>query len=131
MTDKPKEDREPAPAVLVVDDDRDAREMICELLETTGRRAMGVADGGAALAYLRSNPAPDVIVLDLLMPRMDGWQFRRAQERTPALAKIPVVVVSGLRVAEKNALAWGASAFVLKPFSPDELLGAVSAAVAA
>ena len=131
MTDKPGADRKDASAVLVVEDDRDAREMVCELLEAAGHRAVGVADGGAALAYLRSNPAPDVIVLDMLMPRMDGWQFRREQHRTPALAKIPVVVISGLRVAERNALGWGASAFVLKPFSPDDLLGAISAAVSA
>ena len=104
--------------------------MVCQLLETVGRRGIAVADGGEALAYLRSNPAPAVIVLDMLMPRMDGWQFRHAQERTPALARIPVVVISGLRVAEKNVLGWGASAFVLKPFSPEQLLGAISAAIA-
>jgi len=131
MTDKPTTGREGASTVLVIDDDRDSRETVCELLELAGHRAVGAADGGAAFAYLRANPAPAVIVLDMLMPRMDGWQFRRAQERTPAFAKIPVVVISGLRVAEKNALGWGASAFVLKPFSPEELLGAIAAAVSA
>ena len=120
---------ERASVVLVIDDDGDSREVMCELLKSAGHRSVGAPDGASALEYLRVNPPPAAIVLDMLMPGMDGWQFRRAQERTPALASIPVILVSGLGVAKKNALAWGASAFVIKPFKPDELLGAVAQAV--
>jgi CheY-like chemotaxis protein len=120
---------EGAPVIVVVEDDGDSLEMMGELLEGAGLRAIGFSNGDAALAYLRSHPCVKAIILDMLMPKMDGWQFRRAQEKDPALAAIPVIVVSGLRVARKNALEWGASAFVVKPFSPDELLGAVASAI--
>jgi len=120
---------ETAPVIVVVEDDGDSLEMMCALLEGAGHRAIGFSNGDAALSYLRSHPPVKAIILDMLMPKMDGWQFRRAQERDPALAAIPVVVVSGLRVARKNALDWGASAFLVKPFSPDELLGAVASAI--
>jgi len=118
-----------ASVIVVVEDDADSLEMICELLDGAGHRAIGFSDGDAALVYLRSHPPVKAIILDMLMPKMDGWQFRRAQEKDPSLAAIPVVVVSGLRVARKNALDWGASTFLVKPFSPEELLGAVATAI--
>ena len=79
--------------VLVVEDDADVREVICEILEGEGCRPVGVRDGNEALRALRSGLRPCLIVLDMLMPGMDGWQFRRTQKADEELAKIPVIVV--------------------------------------
>src|SRR5215218_4757012 len=81
--------------VLVVEDDEDLREMMGHLLQAEGFRPDLAGDGAEALDKLRATPEqPDLILLDLMMPRMDGWTFRREQEGEPALANIPVVVVS-------------------------------------
>ncbi|HVV82053.1 MAG TPA: ATP-binding protein [Kofleriaceae bacterium] len=84
--------------VLVVDDDEALRESVCELLEEEGVRAVPCDSGAAALAYLRAgHPPPAVILLDLMMPVMNGWQFRGEQRRDPALASIPVVAMTATR----------------------------------
>lgn len=80
--------------VLVVDDDRDIRETLGEVLSEEGFRAVCVGDGRAALDELEGGLRPEVILLDLMMPRMDGWQFRREQAKQPSLADIPVVVIT-------------------------------------
>jgi CheY-like chemotaxis protein len=79
---------------LVVDDDPDIRGALCELLEDEGYRAASAANGEEALDYLNSRERPCVILLDLMMPVMDGWEFRRQQQRDPRLSKIPVVVIT-------------------------------------
>src|SRR5919206_1695644 len=79
--------------VLVVEDDFAIRETLRELLEDEGYRVAWAANGKEALARLHER-APRVILLDLMMPVMDGWEFRVAQQRDPALASIPVVVIS-------------------------------------
>ncbi|GAC1340580.1 MAG: hypothetical protein NVSMB23_11070 [Myxococcales bacterium] len=80
--------------VLVVDDDRDIRETLGEVLNEEGFRAVCVGDGRAALDQLESGLRPEVILLDLMMPRMDGWHFRLEQAKRPSLADIPVVVIT-------------------------------------
>ncbi len=80
--------------VLVVDDDPDIRDALCELLEDEGYRAVSAANGQEALTYLKSSDLPCVILLDLMMPIMDGWEFRRRQKCDPELANVPVVVVT-------------------------------------
>jgi len=79
---------------LVVDDDADIRDALCELLEDEGYRAVSAANGQEALTYLKSSELPCVILLDLMMPVMDGWEFRRRQQCDPKLAQVPVVVVT-------------------------------------
>ena len=79
---------------LIVDDDRSILEGLLEYLELDGYRAIAATDGREALKLLQAGLRPDVIVLDLLMPRMDGWDFRTAQLNTPSLARIPVLVIS-------------------------------------
>ena len=112
--------------VLVVEDDPDSREVFTELLRGDGHRVVAVGSGAAAMAYLRAEEPPAVILLDMLMPEMDGWQFRRAQQADPDLAKIPIVVVSALRAVEKSALRFGAAAFLPKPVAPEDLIGTIS-----
>jgi CheY-like chemotaxis protein len=112
--------------ILVVDDDRDVRDAIEQVLLSTGHRVCTAHDGRDALEQLRARRRPpDVILLDLMMPVMDGLRFREAQRRDRALADIPVVVISA--VAEENAAALGDVAGLLpKPFGIDALLEALA-----
>ena len=86
----------PAKSVLVVEDSVDTRDSLAFLLRRVGYRVSTAADGREALDRLRAGPLPDVILLDLLMPTMDGWEFCERLGRDPALASIPVIVVSGV-----------------------------------
>lgn len=91
-------------SVMVVDDDADIRMSVQIVLETYGYRAITAGDGAEALDKLEAGERPSLIILDLMMPGMDGQQFREAQLRSPALAGIPVVVLSGdFRVHERAA----------------------------
>ena len=112
--------------VLVVEDDPDSREVFSELLRGQGYGVVSVPTGRAAIAYLRDQERPSVILLDMLMPEMDGWQFRRAQQGDPRISGIPVVVVSALKAVENSAKRFGAAAFLGKPVSPDDLIGTIS-----
>jgi CheY-like chemotaxis protein len=87
-------------AILVVEDDPDALEAIADLLESHGYAVTTARHGGEALERLGSPQLPGLIVLDLLMPTMDGWEFRRRQKEDPRIAKIPVVVVSASDAAK-------------------------------
>lgn len=80
--------------LLIVDDDAGVREMLCEVIAEAGYRVAAVEDGREALRHLQTNPPPFLILLDLMMPVMDGRQFRREQRCQPDLAAIPVAVLS-------------------------------------
>lgn len=80
--------------ILVVDDDAGSRNALLTLLRDEGFTVVGAADGREALEYLRQSPLPQLIVLDLMMVEMDGWDFRHAQKRDAKLAGIPVIAVS-------------------------------------
>jgi len=88
--------RPPQCPLLIVEDDADLRDMMAQLLTIEGYRAAVVANGRDALEYLLRGDRPHVILLDLMMPVMDGWEFRRNQEADPSLADIPVVILSAL-----------------------------------
>ena len=90
--------------ILIVEDDEDLREMMAQLLALEGFKAETAANGREALAYLALGDRPDVILLDLMMPVMDGWEFRRQQVTDPALAAVPVVVLSAVEPARAEAL---------------------------
>ncbi len=108
--------------VLVVDDDCMIREAVMEVLGVAGHRVVGDCNGREALSLLCDERlSPDVIVLDLMMPVMNGWQFREAQLADPRLAEIPVVVMSAM-----DARGLSASALLSKPFDIDALVGTVS-----
>jgi CheY-like chemotaxis protein len=80
--------------ILVVDDDFSAREVLTELLQDHGYSVISAADGREALNYLRDASPPGIIILDLMMPVMDGWEFLEHQSHDPALLDIPVIVTS-------------------------------------
>jgi CheY-like chemotaxis protein len=111
--------------VLIVDDDDDIRESIIAFLEDHGYAAVGAANGKDALEKLIARALePAVIVLDLMMPIMDGRTFRDEQLRDPALARIPLIVVSAFREAPAVVAEMGGS-LVQKPLDLDRLLTAV------
>jgi len=106
--------------VLIVEDDADLREMMAQLLSLEGFRTETAANGRDALRYLARGDRPDVILLDLMMPVMDGWEFRRRQVQDPSIAAVPVVVLSALDQARAADL--GGTAFLKKPLDFDRLL---------
>lgn len=84
----------PAPYILVVDDDESIREVFRLALEVDGYRVSTAENGREALTRLESRPRPCLILLDLMMPIMNGWDFVKALERNAALEAIPIVVVT-------------------------------------
>jgi CheY-like chemotaxis protein len=113
------------PRVLVVEDDFDIRAMIELALELEGFEVTAAANGRDALERLRSGYVPGVILLDLMMPVMNGWEFRDAQRADPALAGIPTVILSGDGNVAEKTVALAAAAFIRKPLDLDELHAAV------
>ena len=112
-------------SVLVVDDDRDILETTRFILENAGYRVSTAENGAEALHLLYGEAAPCVILLDLMMPVMNGWEFRAEQARDPGLAGIPVIVVTGAgRVALKTA-SLGAACLLEKPVDLARLLSVV------
>jgi CheY-like chemotaxis protein len=108
--------------VLVVEDDPDIRATLCDALEDNGYSPVGAANGVEALEYLRSDAEkPCLILLDLMMPVMDGQTFRSEQVADPALARIPVVVISAYRDVEKYAVEL-ATEYLPKPVRLETLL---------
>lgn len=108
--------------VLIVEDDAGAREALAQILLAAGYDVATADDGAQALAYLRAAPRPCVIVLDLMMPVLDGWQFRAEQRQDPAVAAIPVVVATAAERAEQNAAALGVDDYLTKPIDVERLL---------
>jgi DNA-binding response OmpR family regulator len=108
-------------SILVVDDDPDSRTLLELALSLEGYAVHAAADGAAGLMSARLFH-PDVILLDLAMPVMDGFAFRTAQLRDPALAHIPVICVSGRHDADEAARAMKLAGCVGKPFALDEIV---------
>jgi len=94
--------------------------MMAQMLTIEGFAAATVANGREALDYLHGTTRPHVILLDLMMPVMDGWEFRRRQQADPELAPVPVIVLSALDQA--RAAPVDATAFLKKPLDFDRLL---------
>jgi two-component system chemotaxis response regulator CheY len=111
--------------VLIVDDDPDMRDLVSEILGQLDCRLETAADGLEALDHMHRHP-PDVVLLDLMMPVMDGWQFVAACREDPAYAHLRVGVMSAASGAGKVARDLGASAYLAKPFQIDDLVGVVS-----
>jgi len=108
--------------VLIIDDDPDHRESLAVLLEAEGYAVAAVAGGREAMAHLRSGALPSVILLDLMMPVMNGWEFCAAQQRDPALASIPVIVLSALDGLDRLAGSLNAAGYLRKPVKVSALL---------
>jgi CheY-like chemotaxis protein len=109
--------------ILIVDDDMDVREVVGELLADEGYETRMCPNGRAALELLRHGARPRLILLDLMMPEMDGWQFRAEQLRDPDLRGIPVVVMTASRGIDRDDL--GGAEILQKPVGLGEILEAV------
>lgn len=112
--------------IIVVEDDTDLGESVCELLRVSGYQAMHAVDGIAALDAIGNGYLPDLILLDLMMPRMDGWEFREAMLRDKRLKNIPVVVFSA---AGQILRPINADQILRKPVAPETLLSTVKSLV--
>jgi CheY-like chemotaxis protein len=109
--------------ILLVEDDRDICEIVEQVLADEGYETVAVSNGAEGLARLRSPaPRPFVILLDLMLPVMDAWQFRAEQTRDAGLADIPVIIFSANPKLGTHADALGAAAVIRKPPDLDELL---------
>ncbi len=112
--------------VLVVEDDSDIREIIVKLLQDRGYRVTAVKEGSEALRWLRKEERkPCLILLDLMMPVMDGPSFRLEQRRDPTLAHIPIVVLSAYADLHETIADMAASAVFMKPIDLTALLRVV------
>jgi signal transduction histidine kinase len=109
--------------ILLVEDDRSIRVALKGILEDEGYAVTAADNGRQALERLRAGGAPDLIVLDLRMPVMDGWEFRAAQKDDPKLARIPVLAISADGSAKAAAI--DAQAYLRKPLNTDALLNAI------
>jgi len=115
----------PGDRILVVDDDDDIREVMQELLAAEGFQVDGARDGIDALGKLEVESSPPLILLDMMMPRMDGEAFLKALRAKPALAKASVVVISGNGAARARADDLQAAGCLVKPFELEDLLALV------
>jgi CheY-like chemotaxis protein len=114
--------------ILVVDDDAHIRELVCEVLDLEGYQVRSATDGLAAL-HLLADWHPDLIILDLNMPRMDGWTFCARQHEQPAISNIPVALMSAARNIRSRELPCEPVAILEKPFDLDDLLQRVADAL--
>src|SRR5690349_20954940 len=117
-------------SILIVEDEHPIRDVITEILEDEGYQVAGATNGLEALTYLREHAHPRLILLDLGMPIMTGWEFREHQRRDPALAEIPVVVMSALPDLGQKAAALQAADCLNKPVNIDKLLGTIARYIA-
>ncbi len=116
-----------APAVLVVDDDAVTRALVTLVLRRGGYETAEAADGHQALLYLQSRALPRLVLLDLMMPVMDGWEFLAARYREPRLAAVPVLVHSvASGIDGPTVQVMGADDILHKPAPAEALLKAVA-----
>jgi CheY-like chemotaxis protein len=110
-------------AVLIVEDDGDLREILGEILRDARFSVVLAADGADALAKLRASPElPGLILLDIMMPVLNGFEFRAAQRSDPRLAAIPVVVMSAVTSGDVKADALQPAAFLPKPLDREDVI---------
>jgi CheY-like chemotaxis protein len=113
------------PRVLIVDDDDDIRDVLSEILLRVGYAVEGARDGKSALEQLRTGPRPGVILLDLMMPVMDGATFYQERAKDPQLAAIPVIVLSAHCGPRQARRTFPFATFVPKPVDLTRLLGEI------
>ena len=117
-----------ATKALVIDDEEDYRVIIMEVLRGAGYEVRAAKDGAEGLEMLKAAPA-DVVMVDWMMPKMDGERFCREMRMAPALKDIPVIMMTVKQTADEEleALHFGVDDFVVKPFKAPELLARVRA----
>jgi len=119
-----------ATRVLVIDDEEDYRIIISEVLRDAGMEARLARDGEEGLRMLKEN-LPDIVLVDWMMPRLDGESFCRAMRADPKLKDLPVIMLTVKQTSDEEleALHFGVDDFVVKPFQAPELLARVRAAL--
>ncbi len=102
-------------AVMIVEDDDEIRELLAEMLADRGYLVSTARHGKDALELLRAKPQPNIVLLDLMMPVMDGWQLRAEMLADPKLASIPVIIVSGAADLQDGSEMLKAARLLTKP----------------
>ena len=111
------------PTILIVEDEPDIRSVMQESLESVGLSILTAANGQEALEKLENNPGVSLILLDLMMPVMNGWQFLSAIDKNPLFKNIPIVVVT---VFSDQAKDLNVKGVIKKPFDLNDLLKQVN-----
>jgi CheY-like chemotaxis protein len=114
--------------LAVIDDDADLRKALCWMLRLDGFEVSDFGDAREAITQLEAGLPIDAILLDLMMPGMNGWDFCNYRATSPALQKIPVIVITARRGFEPPV---GVAEVILKPFAPEKLHDAITRALAA
>jgi len=116
--------------ILVADDDGDVRELVVFRLERAGYRVVTAADGQEAVEVALER-SPDVCVIDVMMPKLDGYQVTERLRSSPGLAEVPIVLLTASveDAAVSRGFEVGASDYIKKPFGPHELLERIAAAL--
>lgn len=112
--------------ILIVEDDREMRQILGVVLEGEGYQVVTARNGIEALKILASGPLPALILLDLVMPGVDGWEFRACQAADPAFASIPIVAITGVACPVEDLLHLRAVEYLTKPFAVEWLLDIVA-----
>jgi CheY-like chemotaxis protein len=112
-------------SILLVEDDFDVREALVETLRDRGYEVESASDGEQALQILQGGARPGLILLDLMMPRMSGSEFRVAQQNDPAFAHLPVVLLSADGRMEEKARTLKVQGAIRKPIDLDELFAII------
>jgi CheY-like chemotaxis protein len=112
-------------SILIVEDDADLREALSQVLRDEGYEVLGAAHGREALDRLRGGRRPSLILLDLTMPVMNGWQFRAEQREDPELSRIPVIVLSAGQDLPAQMPVLGLQDYIRKPIRLESLLESV------
>jgi len=111
--------------VLIVEDDGLIRRTLARILRDEGYTVSSAANGQEAIDQLRSASPPRLILLDLMMPVMNAWQFRAEQAQDPNLAPTPVVIISSIEDVQQQAASLGVSEYLKKPVQSDVLLSTI------
>ena len=119
----------PRTHVLVVDDCPATRELLGIILSGEGYEVTSASDGQLALDRLRDRLRPDLVLLDLVMPGVDGWEFLERKNRDPELAHIPVIILSGVGDEVTDVRRLGAVCSIPKPIPEDALIDSVVGAI--
>jgi len=115
--------------ILVIDDDEDIRDLLAMILSAEGHEVAMAVDGVAGIDQLRVGGRPSLILLDMMMPRLDGEAFLKAMRSNPNTADIPVIILTGHPAARKKAADLGTAGCLVKPVELAELLRMVQQAV--
>jgi CheY-like chemotaxis protein len=116
--------------ILVADDDDDVRELVVFRLERAGYQVVTASDGQEAVEVALERP-PDVCVIDVMMPKLDGYEVTERLRASPGLAEVPIMLLTASvqEAAVNRGFEAGASDYIKKPFSPHELVERIAAAL--